>query len=58
MFFGSGVSFPRWGKRNVVSFHFFELVFEITEIEILSKKGSALTFLFIYKKINALGIKP
>jgi hypothetical protein len=28
---GDRVSFPRWGKRNVVSFHFFELVLEITE---------------------------
>ncbi len=33
---GDRVSFPRWGKRNVVSFHFFELVIGITEMEMLS----------------------
>ena len=32
---GDRVSFPRWGKRNVVSFHFTELVLEITEMEML-----------------------
>ncbi len=29
---GDRVSFPRWGKRNVVSFHFTELVLEIMEM--------------------------
>jgi len=29
---GDRVSFPRWGKRNVVSHHFTELVLEITEM--------------------------
>jgi len=29
---GDRVSFPRWGKRNVVSHHFTELVFEITKM--------------------------
>ena len=33
---GDRVSFPRWGKRNVVSHHFTELVLEITEIRMLS----------------------
>ncbi len=26
---GDRVSFPRWGKRNVVSHHFTELILEI-----------------------------
>ncbi len=30
---GDRVSFPRWGKRNGVSFHFTELVLEITEMD-------------------------
>ena len=29
------VSFPRWGKRNVVSFRFTELFLKITEIRML-----------------------
>ncbi len=33
------VTFPRWGKRNVVSFHFTELVLEITEIEMHTHIG-------------------
>ncbi len=32
---GDRVSFPRWGKRNVVSFHFTELILEIAEMEML-----------------------
>jgi len=32
---GDRVSFPRWGKRNVVSHHFTERILEITKIEIL-----------------------
>jgi len=32
---GDRVSFPRWGKRNVVSFHFTELVLEITVLKML-----------------------
>jgi len=32
---GDRVSFPRWGKRNVVSPHFTELVLEITVLEML-----------------------
>jgi len=35
---GDRVSFPRWGKRNVVSHHFTELVLEITEIEMHTHK--------------------
>ena len=31
---GDRVSFPRWGKRNVVSHHFTELVLEITELDL------------------------
>ena len=27
------VSFPRWGKRNVVSFHFTELILYIMVLE-------------------------
>ena len=30
------VSFPRWGKRNVVSHHFTELVLKITEMVMLT----------------------
>ena len=33
---GDRASFPRWGKRSVISNHFTELVLEITEIEIRS----------------------
>jgi len=29
---GDRVSFPRWGKRSVVSLHFTELVLKITEM--------------------------
>ena len=32
---GDRVSFPRWGKRNVVSFHFTELDLEIMELNSL-----------------------
>jgi len=35
---GDRVSFPRWGKRNVVSYHFTELILEITEMGILTKR--------------------
>ena len=31
---GDRVSFPRWGKRNVVSHHFTELILEITELDL------------------------
>jgi len=31
----TGQVIPRWGKRNVVSFHFTELVLEITEMAML-----------------------
>ena len=40
---GDRVSFPRWGKRNVVSHHFTELVLEITVLEMLSQ--DSLTFI-------------
>jgi len=32
---GDRVSFPRWGKRNVVSHHFTELILEITKMMLL-----------------------
>ena len=35
---GDRVSFPRWGKRNVVSHHFTELVLEITKIKMLKRR--------------------
>jgi len=38
---GDRVSFPRWGKRNVVSFHFTELVLEITVLEMLPVRCTA-----------------
>ena len=37
---GDRVSFPRWGKRNMVSFHFTELILEITVLEILPSHGA------------------
>ena len=36
---GDRVSFPRWGKRNVVSHHFTELVLEIKGIGRLLQSG-------------------
>jgi len=33
---GDRVSFPRWGKRNVVSYHFTGLVLEITKMEMIT----------------------
>ncbi|MCJ7582849.1 MAG: hypothetical protein MUP98_20220 [Candidatus Aminicenantes bacterium] len=36
---GDRVSFPRWGKRNVVSHHFTGLVLEITVLEMLPTKS-------------------
>jgi hypothetical protein len=32
---GNRASFPRWGKRSVISNHFTELILEITELETL-----------------------
>ncbi len=29
---GNRASFPRWGKRSVISYHFTELVLEIMEM--------------------------
>jgi hypothetical protein len=40
---GDRVSFSRWGKRNVVSFHFFELVLEIMEMGMLTSITLMLT---------------
>ena len=34
---GNRASFPRWGKRSVISNHFTELVLEITEMGMLTK---------------------
>ncbi len=39
---GDRVSFPRWEKRNVVSFHFTELK-KITVLEMLTDDGKKLT---------------
>jgi hypothetical protein len=33
---GNRASFPRWGKRSVISYHFTELVLEITVLEMLA----------------------
>jgi len=41
---GDRVSFPRWGKRNVVSHHFTELVLVITVLEMLAILFLDLTF--------------
>ena len=40
---GDRVSFPRWGKRNVVSHHFTELVLTVTEIRMLTFSDIPLT---------------
>ncbi len=40
---GDRESFPRWGKRNVVSFHFTELILEITEIGMFPRAAVLLT---------------
>ncbi len=34
---GDRASFPRWGKRSVISNHFTKLILEITEIRLLPK---------------------
>ena len=41
---GDRVNFSRWGKRNVVSHHFTELVLEITEMEMLFTTSEDLPF--------------
>ena len=35
---GNRASFPRWGKRSVISSHFTELILCITEMEMLPRK--------------------
>jgi len=43
---GDRVSFHRWGKRNVVSYHFTELVLEITVLKMLTAALEDLTVYF------------
>jgi hypothetical protein len=38
---GNRASFPRWGKRRVISYHFTELVLEITVLEMLTSRLKA-----------------
>jgi len=52
---GDRVSFPRWGKRNVVSFHFTELVLEITVLEMLPVYNN---FLFLCTLIHIILVLP
>jgi hypothetical protein len=35
---GNRASFPRWGKRSVISYHFTELLLEITVLEMLIRQ--------------------
>ena len=37
---GDRASFSRWEKRSVISYHFTELVLEITEMRMLFKSGA------------------
>jgi len=37
---GNRASFPRWGKRSVISSHFTELVIKITEMVMLLEISS------------------
>ncbi len=39
---GNRASFSRWEKRSVISYHFTELVLEITGMEILQENTVAL----------------
>jgi hypothetical protein len=41
-------SFPRWGKLRVISYHFFELVLEITEMGMRSFPKDILRFMGIF----------
>jgi hypothetical protein len=35
---GNRASFPRWGKRSVISYHFTELLLEITVLGMLIRQ--------------------
>ena len=48
---GDRASFPRWGKRSVISNHFTELVLEITEIVMLSIEYFKLNMVELIDKI-------
>ncbi len=37
---GNRASFPRWGKRSVISYHFTELVLKIAEREMRARGHS------------------
>ena len=41
---GNRASFPRWGKRSVISYHFTELFLEITVLEMLPLREGQLFF--------------
>ena len=41
---GDRVSFPRGGKRNVVSHHFTELLLGFTKMKVFTMECSALSF--------------
>ena len=54
---GDRVSFPRWGKRNVVSHHFTEPTLEITVLEMLAqshKQWFLLRRIVIIQRLRAL----
>jgi hypothetical protein len=42
---GNRASFPRWGKRSVISHHFTELVLRTTEMRMLLKQNACFTLL-------------
>ena len=45
---GNRASFSRWEKRSVISYHFTELVLEITGMEILQENIVALAEEYCY----------
>ena len=47
---GNRASFPRWGKRSVISSHFTELALEITEMGMLTTLIKVLTTVLSYGK--------
>ncbi len=47
---GNRASFPRWGKRSVISNHFTELILKITEMGMLNNIYKC----FLKKKIGCI----
>ncbi len=47
---GNRASFPRWGKRSVISNHFTELVLKITEMEMHTQNMAIMLKCFTYER--------